>query len=66
MGDDVFVAIATWDYCKVCGRYDDLRLGACYGCARNVFGEAVPGGHLLWIGHPDKTKAIKTWRVRNQ
>jgi len=44
-----YVSIAQIGRCKVCGRNDDLRFGACFGCSDYVDGERVSETtHRLW------------------
>ena len=61
--DNAYVAIAQIGHCKVCGKYEDLRCGACFGCAPKVDGKPDgKGGHILWhIDHPEKQ-----WRIYAQ
>jgi len=46
---DTYVSFAQTADCKVCGRYEDLRMGACFDCADQVTGREIPGGHELWV-----------------
>jgi hypothetical protein len=51
----VYVSMAQIGYCKVCGKEEDLRMGACFDCSDKVGGrELSPGTHELWeIGNPN-------------
>jgi hypothetical protein len=53
--DKVYVSMAQMGDCRVCGRHEDLRLGACFDCSDKVDGrELSPGTHELWeIDNPD-------------
>ena len=31
--DEIYLVMDTWGFCIVCGNYNDLRLGHCFGCA---------------------------------
>ena len=57
---DVYVAVETWGDCKVCGRHQDLRMGACYDCADHVSGKPIPGGHELW----DSRNPSNRWQIK--
>lgn len=47
--DRVYVSFAQVAECKVCGRTNDLRMGACWDCADHVEGEDLGNGnHRLW------------------
>lgn len=55
-----YVAMACFGNCKVCGRYQDLRCGACFACADRVAGKVLTTGadgtvvHRLWsVDNPD-------------
>ena len=46
---DVYVSIAQWGNCKVCGQHKDLRYGSCFHCSDQVMGEQVSETtHKLW------------------
>ena len=58
---DCLVVVDQMGICKVCGAYQDLRLGSCFDCSDFVDGKPDgKGGHVLWdVRHPEKT-----WYVR--
>lgn len=43
-----YVSVAEFAHCRVCGKYQDLRSGACFDCADRVSGKKIEGGHELW------------------
>jgi hypothetical protein len=48
-GNGVYVAIAQHGNCKVCGKYEDLRMGCCFDCSDLVDGERISEvTHRLW------------------
>ena len=57
---DAYVAFAQWGNCKVCGRHQDLRMGACFKCSDQVAGKKIPGGHELW----DSKNPDNRWQVK--
>ncbi len=59
---DTYVSFAQVGECKVCGKEEDLRMGACYDCADVVDGRQIPGGHELWDSRNPEVK----WYVREQ
>lgn len=56
---DAYVAMAQWGDCKVCGRHQDLRMGACFKCSDRVAGKPIPGGYELW----DQDNPENRWKV---
>ena len=64
--DGQYVAMACMGDCKVCGRRQDLRCGACFDCSRWVSGEIVSTGvdgtavHRLW----DHRNPTNVWHVQ--
>lgn len=42
---DVHVSFSQMESCKVCGKHEDLRMGACFHCADHVDGRPIKGGH---------------------
>ena len=37
--EKISIIVDSWGFCIVCGNYDDLRLGHCFGCADVAKGE---------------------------
>lgn len=59
---DAYVAIQQMGHCQCCGKWQDLRCGACFTCSDHVDGKKIPGGHELW----DTRNPIKRWKVLAQ
>lgn len=59
---DTYVSMAQIGLCRVCGKTEDLRMGACWDCCEFVAGRAMPGGHELW----DKRNPENRWVCRVQ
>ena len=58
-----YVVMEEWGICRVCGKYQDLRCGACFDCCSLVKGERIPGvGHKLW----QADKPQNSWIVRDE
>lgn len=52
-----YVSIAMHGNCKVCGGYNDLRMGACFDCSDHVEGEKIsPTTHRLWDSRNPKNE----------
>ena len=58
--EGTYVSMAETGHCKVCGSYEDLRMGACYTCADQVAGKEIQGGHELW----DSKNPSNRWKVQ--
>ena len=54
-----YVSMAEWGNCRVCGKYEDLRMGACFLCSNQVDGRKILGGHELW----DSKNPSNRWTV---
>lgn len=61
--NDVYVSMVQMGDCKVCGEYQDLRMGACFGCSEFVDGKKIDLiTHELWDSRSPENK----WKVRLQ
>lgn len=60
--EGTYVAMAEMGDCRVCGKREDLRMGACFHCSSNVSGKRIPGGHELW----QTDKPTNRWQVKAQ
>lgn len=57
---NTYVSFAQIGQCQMCGRTEDLRMGACWDCADFADGRPIPGGHELW----DRRNPSNRWTVR--
>jgi hypothetical protein len=49
MPESIYVIVAQFGNCRVCGKHDDLRFGSCFECSDYVNGEQISlTTHRLW------------------